>query len=160
MTDADLKEREAVKSKITELAGQLATSMGLEIVLLEIKGSGGRSVVRAYIDQPGGITLRDCERFSKRFSVLLDVEDSVTFSYILEVSSPGLDRPLVKAEHFVRFAGKKAKVRMRVPLAGQRNFLGTIRGVADGILLLETPGGNQKELPLTQIEKANLVAEI
>jgi ribosome maturation factor RimP len=160
MTDADLKEREAVKSRVTEIAEKLAASMGMEIVLLEIRGSGGRSVVRAYIDQPGGITLQDCERFSKRFSVLLDVEDSVAFSYILEVSSPGLDRPLVKEEHFVRFAGKQARVRMRVPLAGQRNFLGKILGVTGGRLQLETSEGIHKELPLAQIEKANLVAEI
>jgi ribosome maturation factor RimP len=160
MTDADLKEREAVSSRVTEIAEKLAASMGMEVVLLEIKGSGGRSVVRAFIDQPGGITLQDCERFSKRFSVLLDVEDSIAFSYILEVSSPGIDRPLVKAEHFVRFAGKQAKVRMRVPLSGQRNFLGKILGVTGDRLQLETSEGIHKELPLAQIEKANLVAEI
>ncbi len=160
MTDPDVDERQGVKSRITQVAEQLAASMGMEIVLLEIKGSGGRSVVRVYIDQPGGITLQDCERFSKRFSVLLDVEDMVTFSYILEVSSPGIDRPLVKEEQFVRFAGKKAKIRMRFPFTGQRNFLGTIIGVTGGNLQLEISEGIHKELPLTEIEKANLVAEI
>jgi ribosome maturation factor RimP len=160
MIRSDQNEREAVRVRVAALAEELASSMGMEIVLLEIKGSGGRSVVRAYIDQPGGIMLKDCERFSKRFSVLLDVEDTVTFSYVLEVSSPGLDRPLVKEEHFVRFAGKKAKVRMRFPITGQRNFMGRILGVAGGRLQLETAEGVQKELPLTEIEKANLVAEI
>jgi len=130
------------------------------MVLVEVKGDGGRFVVRVFLDQSGGISLNDCERFSKRFSVLLDVEDVIPFSYTLEVSSPGLDRPLAKAEHFSRFAGKSARVRTRLPINGQRNFTGKIIGVAEGRLLLETAPARQVEIALSEIEKANLVIEI
>lgn len=134
--------------------------MGMEIVLAEIKGGGNRSVVRIFIDQPGGISLSDCERFSKRFSVLLDVEDFVPFSYVLEVSSPGLDRPLTGEKDFERFVGKSARVRTRLPLEGQRNFKGRIVGVSDGRLSLEIVPGKQVEIAIADVEKANLVIEI
>jgi ribosome maturation factor RimP len=160
MTRLDSDEREAIRTKIATLGEQFAASMGMELVLVEVKGDGGRSVVRVFIDQPGGISLNDCERFSKRFSVLLDVEDVIPFSYTLEVSSPGLDRPLAKEEHFLRFAGKNARVRTRLPISGQRNFTGKIVGVAGGRLLLETAPARQVEIALSEIEKANLVIEI
>lgn len=161
MTRLDSDECEAIRTKIAALGEQLAASMGMEAVLVEVKGGGGgQSIVRVFIDQPGGITLKDCERFSKRFSVLLDVEDVIPFSYTLEVSSPGLDRPLVKEEHFLRFAGKNARVRTRIPIDGQKNFTGKIAGVAGGRLLLETAPARQVEIALSDIEKANLVIEI
>jgi ribosome maturation factor RimP len=160
MAGLDGEERETIRSRITAAAEQVSASMGMEIVLIEVKFGAGRSVVRTFIDQPGGISLNDCERFSKRLSVLLEVEDSIPFSYVLEVSSPGLDRPLVKEEHFLRFVGKKAKVRTKIPVAGQKNFTGTILGVADGRLMLERVPGEQVDIALADIEKANLVIEI
>jgi len=156
----DSDRRESLEARLTSLAEQVAASMGMEIVLAEIKGGGNRSVVRIFIDQPGGISLSDCERFSKRFSVLLDVEDFVPFSYVLEVSSPGLDRPLVKAKDFERFSGKAVRVRARLPVEGQKNFKGRILGVNGGRLLLEMAPGKQVEIALLDIEKANLVIEI
>ncbi|NWG14256.1 MAG: ribosome maturation factor RimP [Acidobacteria bacterium] len=146
-------------SRITALAEQVAASMGMQVVLAEIKG-GGRSVVRVYIDKPGGISLDDCEHFSRRFSVLLDVEDCIPFSYVLEVSSPGLDRPLVREEDFIRFAGKRARLRMRQPVDGQRNFRGRLLGASHGSVRLEVAPGKEVELALSQVERANLVAEI
>jgi ribosome maturation factor RimP len=134
--------------------------MGMEIVLLEIKGDGNNSVVRTYIDQPGGISLDDCERFSKRFSLSLDVEDWIPFSYVLEVSSPGVNRPLVKEADFQRFCGNNAKVRTRYPIEGQRNFKGKIVGVTEGRLKLEVAPGKQIEIALMDIEKANLMADL
>ena len=142
------------------MAEQVAASMGMEVVLVEVKGDGNRSIVRAYIDQPNGISLDDCERFSKRFSVLLDVEDWISFTYVLEVSSPGLNRPLVKESDFGRFAGKEARVRTRLPLEGQRNFRGKIIGVTEGSLQLEVAPGKQVGISLMDIEKANLIAEL
>lgn len=132
----------------------------MEIVLVEIKGGGQRSIVRIFIDQPDGVSLDDCERFSKRFSVALDVEDWVESSYVLEVSSPGLDRPLVKEKDFVRFSGRNVKVRLRAPLEGQRNYRGKLLGISDGRIGLEIPPGRQIEIALKEIEKANLVSEI
>ncbi len=153
-------ERERLGARIQTLAEQLAASLDMEIVLVEIKGGGNRPIVRTYIDRPGGVTLADCERFSKRLSVLLDVEDAVPFSYTMEVSSPGLDRPLVKEADFVRFAGKHARVRARSPIAGQRNFQGKILGVAQGVVELELAPGRKVQIAVQDIEKANLVIEI
>ena len=160
MAVSDSNERQSLETRITELAEQVAASMGMEVVLVEIKGDGNRSIVRTFIDQPGGITLDDCERFSKRFSVSLDVEDWIPFSYVLEVSSPGVNRPLVKEADFQRFCGKNAKVRTRSHIAGQRNFKGKIVGVTEGRLELEVAPGKQVEIALTDIEKANLMAEL
>ena len=160
MAVSDSNEQQSLELRITELAEQIAASMGMEIVLVEIKGDGNHCVIRAYIDQPGGITLDDCEQFSKRFSVSLDVEDWIPFRYVLEVSSPGVNRPLVKEADFLRFCGKNAKIRTRSPIEGQRNFKGKIVGVTEGRLELEVAPGKQIEIALTDIEKANLMAEL
>ncbi|MBM3788842.1 MAG: ribosome maturation factor RimP [Acidobacteria bacterium] len=156
----DSSESTALQAKITALAEQVAASMGMEVVLVELRGSGGRSVLRIYIDRPGGVNLEDCERFSKRVSVLLDVEDPVPHSYVLEVSSPGLDRPLVREEDFRRFLGKRAKVRTRVATEGRRNYQGRILDAGNGRVILETETGRAIELAVPDIEKANLVIEI
>jgi ribosome maturation factor RimP len=148
------------EAKITSLAENVAASMGLEVVLVEIKGGGNRSIVRIFIDQPGGVSLSDCERFSKHFGVVLDVEDVVPFRYVLEVSSPGLDRPLLKEADFRRFAGKTAKIRSRVAVEGQKSFRGKLLGVIDGRIGLEISPGKQIEIALSDVEKANLVIEI
>jgi len=160
MAVSDLNQRQSLQTRITALAEQVAAPMGMEIVLLEIKGDGNHSVVRTFIDQPGGVTLDDCERFSKRFSVSLDVEDWIPFSYVLEVSSPGVNRPLVKEADFQRFCGKNIKVRTRDPVEGQKNFKGKIVGVTEGRLELEVAPGKQIEIALMDIEKANLMADL
>jgi ribosome maturation factor RimP len=151
-------ERAALVGGVAALAEQVAASMGMEVVLVEIKG-GGRSIVRVYVDQAGGVTVEDCERFSKRFSVLLDVEDCIPFSYVLEVSSPGLDRPLVGEADYQRFAGRQAKLRTSQPLQGRRNFRGKIIGISGGLVRLELSPGQEVEIALSQVERANLVAE-
>jgi ribosome maturation factor RimP len=162
MAQQDLNWQESLEARITILAEQVAASMGMEmeVVLVEIKGGGNRSIVRTFIDKPGGVSLNDCERFSKRLSVLLDVEDWIPFSYILEVSSPGLNRPLIKEADYRRFAGQNAKVRTRLPVEGQRSFRGNVLGITEGRVGLEVTPGKQIEIALSNIEKANLVAEI
>jgi ribosome maturation factor RimP len=160
MAVSDLNQRRSLETRITELAEKVAALMGMEVILVEIKGEGNRSVVRAFIDQPAGISLDDCERFSRRLSVSLDVEDWIPYSYILEVSSPGVNRPLVKEVDFRRFCGSNIKVRTRIPLEGQRNFKGKIACVAEGRLELEVAPGNKMGIALTDIEKANLVADL
>ena len=156
----DSNQRESLEASITTLAEQVAASLGMEIIRAEIKGGGGRSIVRIFIDQPGGISLNDCERFSKQFSVLVDVEDLIPFSYMLEVSSPGLDRPLVKEADFRRFKGKKAKVRTRTPIEGQSVFRGLILDAGEGQLDLEVEPGRKIAISLAEIEKANLIIDI
>ena len=149
-----------LETRVNTLAEQVAAATGMEVVLTEIKGGGNRSVVRVFIDRAGGVTLDDCERFSKRFSVALDVEDWIASSYVLEVSSPGLDRPLRKELDFQRFQGKRARIRTRVPLEGQRNFRGMILGAEGGKIGLELEAGRRLEIALSDIEKANLVADL
>jgi ribosome maturation factor RimP len=149
-----------LETRVNNLAEQVAAATGMEVVLTEIKGGGNRSVVRVFIDRAGGVTLDDCERFSKRLSVALDVEDWIASSYVLEVSSPGLDRPLRKELDFQRFQGKRARIRTRVPLEGQRNFRGMILGAEGGKIGLELEAGRRLEIALSDIEKANLVADL
>jgi ribosome maturation factor RimP len=160
MAVSDLSQRKSLETRITELAEQVAASMGMEVVLTEIKGGGNQTIVRTFIDQPSGISLEDCERFSKRFSVSLDVEDWLPSSYVLEVSSPGINRPLIKESDFRRFCGKNAKVQTGRPIEGQKNFKGRIVGVTEGRLTLEVAPGKQIGIALTDIEKASLIAEI
>jgi ribosome maturation factor RimP len=160
MAASDLDERQSLQARVTGLAQQVADSMGMEVVLVEIKGDGSRSVVRTFIDQPRGVSLDDCERFSRRFSVSLDVEDWIPSSYVLEVSSPGVNRPLTKEADFERFRGKNAKVRTRILLEGQKSFKGKIVGVTEGRLELEVAPGKQIGIALMDIEKANLIADL
>jgi ribosome maturation factor RimP len=160
MAHVDLEGHGSLKEQLTALAERVASSMGMEVVLVELKGGAGRSVVRIFIDQPGGISLEDCERFSKRVSVALDVEDLIPFSYVLEVSSPGLDRPLVREEDYRRFAGRRAKIRLRAAREGRRNIQARILGVDQGRIRLETDPGEVIEVALPDIEKANLVIEL
>jgi ribosome maturation factor RimP len=157
---SDSDQQKSLESRITELAEQIASSMEMEMVLVELKGSGNQTVVRTFIDQPTGISLGDCERFSKRFSVALDVEDWIPARYTLEVSSPGVNRPLIKEADFRKFCGKNAKVRTRLPIEGQRNFKGQIVGVTESRLALEVAPGKQIEIVLMDIEKANLIADL
>lgn len=160
MASSGLNQRQSLVAKITGLAEQVAASMGMEVVLVEIKGNGKRSVIRTFIDQSAGISLDDCERFSRRLSVSLDVEDWIPFSYILEVSSPGVNRPLIKEADYRRFFGSNAKVRTKLPFKGQRNFKGKIAGMSDGQLKLEITPGEQIEIALMDIEKACLIADL
>jgi ribosome maturation factor RimP len=160
MKASGLTQRHSLAARITEMAEQVAASMGMEVVLVEIKGSGNNSMVRTFIDRSGGISLDDCERFSKRFSVLLDVEDWIPSSYTLEVSSPGIDRPLVKESDFQRYCGKEIKVRARAPVEGQKRFKGRIVNVAEGRIEIEITPGRTVTLALMDIEKANLIGDL
>jgi ribosome maturation factor RimP len=160
MSASEINQRQSLENRITGLAEQVAASMGMEVVLVEIKGDGRHSIIRTFIDQPAGISLDDCERFSRRLSVSLDVEDWIPFSYVLEVSSPGVNRPLIKEADFQRFSGRNAKVRTKIPIKGQRNFKGKIAGVTEGRLELEIAPDEKIEIALMDIEKASLVADL
>jgi ribosome maturation factor RimP len=149
-----------LETRVCELAEQVAGPMDMEVVLVEIRGEGKSSLVRIFIDQPSGISLDDCERFSRRFSVLLDVENCIPFSYTLEVSSPGVNRPLTKELDFRRFCGENARVRTRLPIVGQKNFRGKIVGVTEGRLELEVASGKRIEIILADIEKASIIADL
>ena len=157
---SDEDNRQSLKTRITELAESTALSMAMDVILVEVKNYEGRAVVRVYLDRQGGVTLEDCERFSRRFSTAMDVEDFVHFAYVLEVSSPGVDRPLVKEADFQRFQGENARVRMYNPIEGQRNFKGRIIDVAEGRVTFESAPDKQVVVAVADIEKANLIADL
>ena len=145
-----------------KLQGLLETTvagLGYELVSVELSNRG--RMLRVFIDQaagtPGGITVDDCARVSNQLARVLEVED-VDYDR-LEVSSPGLDRPLKKEADFVRFAGEQARLSLRVPVGGRRNFTGVMRGVTEGKLELEIEGG-MVSLDLANIDKARLVPKV
>lgn len=128
--------------------------MGYELVALE---RVGRGLLRLYIDKPEGIVVDDCVRVSHQLTQLFLVEN-VDYER-LEVSSPGLDRPLVKEADFIRFAGARTQVRLHAPLEGRKRFVGTLLGVTDGVLQLEVDGA-QVAIPLVEVDSARLAPEL
>ena len=158
--------------KIREIAERVAQSSGLELVDLELQGGGKSRMLRAYIDKPGGVTHEDCATFSREVSTIFDVEDAVPgSSYLLEVSSPGLDRKLFKPEDYQRFTGSLVKLTTRDPVNGNQHFEGRLKALHDGRITLELVGrnkskkheaveaGTEVEIALANVEKANLVPE-
>lgn len=127
------------------------TGLGYELVDLEMSGGG---MMRVLMDKPAGITLEDCEQVSHHLTRLFAVE-GVSYQR-LEVSSPGLDRPLKKEADFVRFRGEKAQLKLRMPLAGRKNFTGILGALQDGVLQLDVDG-NQVQIELSNLDKARLV---
>ena len=144
---------------IQAIVEPVVTSLGYELVGVEFLLQGHSGLLRVYIDDEDGIQVNDCQRVSHQLSGVLDVEDVIKGKYQLEVSSPGLDRPLFTAEHFERFQGHNARLKLAVPLDGQRKFKGTLRGVENDQVILEVEN-EEISLPLSAIDKANLIPDI
>jgi len=158
--------------RVNEIAARVAASSGLEVVEVEVRGSGNKRMLRIFIDKPGGVTLEDCANLSREVGTILDVEDVVPGgSYVLEVSSPGLDRKLSRPADFQRFVGSRVKLTARNPVDGSRYFEGRLEGFHDGRVLLDVSAPHKKpkpgaalpqklEIDFSNVEKANLVPEI
>ena len=145
-----------------ELNGLLeptVAALGYEITDLEVKVGVPDGVIRVFIDSSDGVGLEDCEKVSRRISAFLDVEDPVPGHYVLEVSTPGLDRRLTKPEHFQRFTGEDVRVKLRFPLDGRRNFSGALKGVDSDNIEVEVDG-ELHTLPMATIESARLVPTV
>lgn len=134
-------------------------AMGYELVELELVGGGGNRVLRLFIDAPSGVTLDDCAAVSEAVEEVLDAEDPIPGEYSLEISSPGVDRPLRKADDYRRFAGEQVKVKTFGPIDGQRSFTGTLVGLEEEQVIVETPEG-RAAIPREQVAKAHLVADL
>ncbi|MBV9504725.1 MAG: ribosome maturation factor RimP [Acidobacteriia bacterium] len=147
---------EAVTSRIEEIAQRVVESEGLELVEVEVKGGGNQRFVRIWIDKPEGVTHADCELVSQQVGTILDVEDVVPGRYTLEVSSPGVERKLLKPRDYERFRGKKVKVTLREAIEARRHWEGTLAGFDNGIISLEVQPGNTIRFPFDQVQKANL----
>jgi ribosome maturation factor RimP len=166
--------------RVREIADRVAASSGLEIVDVEFLGGGKARMLRVFLDRPAagtdplaGVTHEDCAHFSREFGTILDVEDVMPGAYTLEVSSPGLDRKLVKPTDFMRFTGSRLKLTMRQPVNGNRHFEGRLEKFEDGRLTLDLSvashksrkkmgetAGQKIEIEFANVEKANLVPEI
>ena len=179
--------REAITTKVTQIAERVGASAGIEIVDVQMLGGGGARLLRIYIDRPsgtehsaastepptdevgqtpaaaqkpGGVTLADCEFISQNVGTILDVEDVIPGQrYTLEVSSPGVERKLTKPRDFERFVGQKVKVALRQPVENQRTWVGALASFAEGMITLEPSPGRSIRFPLDQVEKANLKFE-
>lgn len=149
----------SLQDRLSGMLEPLVETLGFELVLLEYAAHGGSALLRLFIDAPAGVTLDDCEKVSREVASRLDVDDPIPQNYRLEVSSPGLDRPLVKPGHFARFAGSVAKIQLLAPQAGRRKFQGVLRGMRNDHVLLDTPDAGTVELALGQIERARLVPD-
>jgi len=167
--------------RVREIAQRVAASSGLEVVEVEFLGGGNARMLRVFLDKPAagtdplaGVTHEDCANFSREFGTILDVEDAVPGgSYTLEVSSPGLDRKLVRSADFKRFVGSRIKLTTRDPLNNSRHFEGRLERFEDGRLTLDlsvashksrrkmgAAAGQKIEIDFANVEKANLVPEI
>src|ERR1700751_2175769 len=170
--------------RVREIAERVGASSGVEVVEVEILGGGKARMLRVFLDKPAAgtdplaglpesVTHEDCARFSREFGTILDVEDVMPGSYTLEVSSPGLDRKLIKAADFSRFTGSPMKLTTRQPVGNNRHFEGRLESFQDGRLTLDlsvashksrkkmgAAAGEKIEIDFANVEKANLVPEI
>jgi len=166
--------------RVRAIADRVAASSGLEVLEIEFLGGGKARMLRVFLDKPAagndpmaGVTHEDCANFSREFGTILDVEDVMPGTYTLEVSSPGLDRKLVKAADFARFTGSRMKLMTRQPVENNRHFEGRLESFQDGRLTLDLSvashksrkkmgdaAGKKVEIEFANVEKANLVPEI
>jgi ribosome maturation factor RimP len=149
---------------VENLLHPILDAMGLELVDIEFKKVGRGYLLQIFIDKPGGVTLDDCAEVSRELSVQLDVEDCIASRYTLEVSSPGIDRPLKKEQDFVRYTGRLAVVKTSELLKDEKGsprktFLGTIEGVDDGVVVIRLKEGPLARIPWDKIAKAHLEFE-
>lgn len=143
---------------LQQILAPAVSALGYELLGVERNQSGRHCLLRVYIDQESGITIEDCEKVSHQVSGVLDVEDPIKTAYTLEVSSPGLDRPLFTRAHFERFIGHDIKLRLTKPLNNRRVFTGTLHSMIDDDIILIVDGTSY-QLALANIDKANLVAK-
>jgi ribosome maturation factor RimP len=155
---ADLTER--LKEELLPLVKE----ENLELVDLEFFPGGPKSLLRIYVDKPGGVTIDDCAKLSRKVSDFLDMEDLIPHRYNLEVSSPGLDRPLIKREDFIRRMGEKIRVFLKEPVGGKLEWVGEIKNIQEETLCLSTNfegtvpcGAEEKVIPFSKVLKAKII---
>jgi ribosome maturation factor RimP len=152
--------------QIRAIAERVAASRGLEIWDIQSRREASGHIVRVFIDRPGpaatpeeSVSIEDCEQVNRELSTILDVEDPLPFAYTLEVSSPGLDRPLRDADDYQRFAGRLAKIVVSEPVDNQKAFEGRLRGLEENTVMLEASNGRVHRLPMRLITRGRLDVE-
>lgn len=148
----------AKEQQLQVILAPAVTALGYEFWGLEYLTHARQAVLRVFIDSPNGIGVEDCAKVSRQLSAVLDVEDPITIEYTLEVSSPGMDRPLFTLEQYQRYVGENVKIRLRSPFEGRRNFSGRLVGVeADEVVMVVED--HEYLLPIEMIDKAELVPQ-
>ncbi len=145
-----------LEEKLTEMLEPGVEALGFELVGIEYVRAGKHSILRVFIDHENGISVDDCADVSHQVSAILDVEDPINTEYNLEVSSPGMDRPLFKEKHFQQVVGQEVQIRLAMPMDNRRNFKGTLLSCEEGVVSVEVDG-QQFQLAVANIEKANVV---
>lgn len=153
-----------VVKQVEDIALPLVSSLGLELVEIEYKREGRHMVLRLFIDREGGISLDDCAAVSRELSAVLDVDETVPGNYTLEVSSPGLNRPLKSRADYERYKGRLVKIKTSEPLPDERGncrktFLGELEGIDGNVVCIHLREGQQARIPLDSVAKANLEFE-
>jgi ribosome maturation factor RimP len=153
--------RTEIRSKLEETLVPILSVLDYELVFVDYLKQNKKWIVRIYIDKPGGgISLNDCEKASKAIDTKLDEANIIDMAYLLEVCSPGLDRPLIKDNDFIKFQGKKIKVKTKEPIGSRKIFIGILKQFKEGTLTIETELKKEFLIPKDIIQKANLVIEI
>ncbi len=154
-----MSEAKRIVDEVSLLAEGLLSEYGMEVVDVEFRFEGGRRVLRVFIDKEGGVTLGDCASISRELGDLIEAKDMIDCQYVLEISSPGLNRPLKKERDFVRSIGKMVKLKMSRPINNRRNFTGRLHNVRDGTISILVDDDNLVELPLKEVDKARVAYE-
>jgi ribosome maturation factor RimP len=158
--EAQLTRQEGTVERVRSVAQRVTADRGFDLVDVEMKRAAGNQLVRLYVDKPGGIGLDDLQSVSVEVSAILDAEDPIEGRYTLEVSSPGLDRPLKTEEDYRRFAGKLAKISSYEPFDGRRHWTGRIVGCEGGVVTLELEKGQDfARVPLAKVSHGRLEVE-
>ncbi len=152
-----MKNKAQIIQSVTEYVQPIVSDLGLNLVLVDYRQAEGGWVLRIFVERLQGlVTVDDCTKISRELSDLLDIDDPIETRYRLEVSSPGLDRPLVTKEDYQRFAGREVKLTTREPIDGRRKFKGVLEGIENDAVRIEVDGSHI-EMDWNMIEKANLV---
>lgn len=154
------KTMKRIDPELYEKLLTLINSMGYELVGGEMLPQGRRMVLRLYIDSPGGVKVDDCSKVSHQISAMMDVEDPIQSRYSLEVSSPGIDRPLFELEHYGRFIGSRVKIKLYSPINQRRQFTGILKRIEGEDIYLQLETNEEVKLPFSGIEKANIIGDI
>ncbi|HET6464807.1 MAG TPA: ribosome maturation factor RimP [Nitrospiria bacterium] len=153
------QDTQTIIERIREVVGPILSSMGLELFDLELSGQGRRGLLRIFIDKPGGVNVDDCEQVSRYVGHALDVADPIPYAYLLEVSSPGLDRPLRKAEDYQRATGKLVRLKLNRPHDGAWVLFGRLQGVEADRIEIKPEDGEPVKVALADIAQARLEVE-
>jgi len=146
----------SLEERLTEMLAPSVEDLGYELVGVEYVRAGKHSTLRVYIDQEEGILVDDCAAVSRQVSAIMDVEDPITNEYTLEVSSPGMERPLFNAAQYAAFLGEEVKIQLRMPIQNRRRWKGVISSV-DGEIISVSVEGKEERFALSNIQKANIV---